>query len=133
MDEKNRNPSVTGGSSLLIIFAVLCLVTFAVLGLATVQADKRLMSDMTDAVSYYHQADDQAQRTLAQLRSGVIPHGVASSGVGIYEWRTEMPNGLVLDCRVRVGQDGEYQILRWASVPGKGWNGDFSLPVWTGE
>ena len=42
MREGKRAPTVVGGSSLLVIFAVLCLTVFAVLSLTQAQADRRL-------------------------------------------------------------------------------------------
>ena len=41
-NEKRALPPAVGGSSLLTVFAVLCLTVFALLSLATVQADARL-------------------------------------------------------------------------------------------
>ena len=51
MDKKHRFsfPAV-GGSSLLVIFAVLCLTVFALLGLSTVQAGQRLSNASAEAV-----------------------------------------------------------------------------------
>ena len=52
----NRQPQriqtpMVGGSSLLVIFAVLCLTVFALLGFSTVQADGRLADSTVQAVS----------------------------------------------------------------------------------
>ena len=74
------SPPVVGGSSLLVIFAVLCLTVFALLGLSTVQADQRLSDASAKAVSDYYGADTQAEQIFAQLRSGQVPQGVAVSG-----------------------------------------------------
>ena len=134
MSRKTGSTGVSmGGSSLLAIFAVLCLVTFAVLGLATVRADQRLMTDMMNAIDYYYQADSKAQLMLSELRDGWEPMGVTEIDDGVYVWTVDSPNGLILDCRVRIYPDGEYEILRWATARETEWQGDFSLPVWTGE
>ena len=69
-DKKRFSPPVVGGSSLLVIFAVLCLTVFALLSLSTVRADVRLSEASAQAVSGYYQADCQAEAILARLRSG---------------------------------------------------------------
>ena len=74
------SPPVVGGSSLLVIFAVLCLTVFALLGLSTVQADRRLSDASAQAVRAYYEADVQAETILAQLREGRMPEGVAVNG-----------------------------------------------------
>ena len=51
MDEKRFAAPAVGGSSLLVIFAVLCLTVFALLGLSTVRADGRLSDASAKAVS----------------------------------------------------------------------------------
>ena len=61
MDEKRFSAPAVGGSSLLVIFAVLCLTVFALLGLSTVQADGRLSGASAEAVSAYYAADCRAE------------------------------------------------------------------------
>ena len=51
MNERQRfSPPAVGGSSLLVIFAVLCLTVFAMLALSTVQANGRLSDASAEAV-----------------------------------------------------------------------------------
>ena len=57
MDEKRFSAPIVGGSSLLVIFAVLCLTVFALLGLSTVQAGGRLSEASAEAVSAYYAGD----------------------------------------------------------------------------
>ena len=65
MTEKRKLSFPTvGGSSLLVIFAVLCLTVFALLTLSTVQANGRLSDRSAQAVLDYYQADTQAERIL---------------------------------------------------------------------
>ena len=70
------SPPAVGGISLLVVFAVLCLTVFALLALATVQADARLAGASAQAVADYYAADCQAQELLARLRCGERPEGV---------------------------------------------------------
>ena len=50
-DRKNAAPAIVGGSSLIMVFAVLCLTVFTLLTLSTVQADRRLSEVTAEAVS----------------------------------------------------------------------------------
>ena len=74
--KRHFSPPMVGGSSLLVIFAVLCLTIFTLLTLSTVQADIRLSEASIQAVTDYYQADLQAEQIFAQLRAGQLPSGV---------------------------------------------------------
>ena len=128
--ESDTFPAV-GGSSLLVIFAVLCLTIFALLGLSTVQAGGRLSQASADAVSAYYQADTQAEEILARLRSGEIPEGVTVSG-DIYSYSCPISDTQTLVVEVRVTQDS-YSVLRWQALSTGEWVPDDSLPVWGGD
>ena len=62
MNGKARfSPPAVGVSSLLVIFAVLCLTVFALLSISTVRADGRLGDKVQTAVIGYYEADFQAE------------------------------------------------------------------------
>jgi hypothetical protein len=66
--EAKRNTKVGAGvSSMLMIFVVLCLTTFAVLSFVTANADRRLTLKTEATASEYYEADAQAEEVLAQL------------------------------------------------------------------
>ena len=118
-----------GGSSLLIIFAVLCLTVFALLGFSTVQAHKRLADVSVQAVSDYYRADSQAEEILAHLRTGEIPEGVTESD-NVYSFHcTISPTQMLL---VEVQKDN-WKILRWQAVSITRWQADESLDLWNGS
>ena len=56
-----------GTSSVLMIFVVLCLTTFAVLSFVTANADARLPEKAVQGVDAYYAADAKAQEALASL------------------------------------------------------------------
>ena len=56
-----------GGTSILAIFVVLCLVTLASLSLVSAQADYGLAKKTAEAAQEYYAADAQAERQLACL------------------------------------------------------------------
>lgn len=132
MDERRRfSPPAVGGSSLLVIFAVLCLTVFAMLALSTVQANGRLSDAAADVVTAYYAADAQAEAILAQLRAGEVPEGVAAHG-DTYTYTCPISDTQALEVEVRLrGRD--YEVLRWQSVSTTSWQADEHLQVWDGQ
>lgn len=131
MDKKHRFsfPAV-GGSSLLVIFAVLCLTVFALLGLSTVQAGQRLSNASAEAVESYYQADARAEEILARLRCGEMPEGVT---VWDDRYAYECPISETRSLQVEVRMNGEeYTVLRWQAVSTVEWETDDNLLVWDG-
>lgn len=130
MRKSNFSGPGVGAASLLTIFAVLCLVVFALLSVATVQADQRLGDQSEAAVLGYYQADAQAEEILAQLRGGKIPAGVSQKD-GVYCYSCAISETQVLAVAVKIA-DGGYEILRWQAVPTAQWQPDAGMPVWNG-
>lgn len=132
MGEKERfSPPAVGGSSLLVIFAVLCLTVFALLGLSGVQAGGRLSDASAQAVSAYYDADCRAEEILAALRQGVVMEGVRREADGIYAYTCPISDTQALEMRVRL--DGEdWSVLRWQAVSTAQWEADESLDLWDG-
>ena len=132
MDKKERVavPAV-GGSSLLVIFAVLCLTIFALLCLSTVQANARLSDASAQAVAGYYRADAQAEEILARLRGGELPDGVICTN-GIYAYSCPISETQALAVEVTLN-GSNYTVLRWQAVSTAQWDPDNSLPVWDGE
>lgn len=132
MAEKRRFsfPAV-GGSSLLVIFAVLALTIFALLSLSTVQADGRLGEQSVRAVAGYYEADCQAEEILARLRQGERPEGVELRG-GIYCYSCPISPTQALEVEVRLDGTG-YIIERWQVVSTVQWQPEDSLSVWDGN
>lgn len=129
--EKSRfSPPALGGSSLLVVFAVLCLTVFALLSLSTVRADGRLGDVAEEAVTGYYQADTQAQEILARLRTGEVPEGVESQG-GTYVYSCPISEVQRLEVQVEILGD-EYIVLRWQASPSGEWTPDNRLEVWDG-
>lgn len=128
---KREAPPAVGGSSLLVIFAVLCFTIFALLGLSTVQADNRLAEASTASVINFYEADARAETILAQLRQGIVPEGVIKEG-DLYRYQCEVSEVQALCVEVQV--DGkDYQILRWQLVSTTEWEEDDSLSLWNGK
>ena len=135
MDEKRFSAPIVGGSSLLVIFAVLCLTVFALLGLSTVQADGRLSDASAEAVSADFAADCQAEAVLARLRAGELPEGVEETATP--EGRicaSTFPISDTQTLAVEVRLEGtDYTVLRWQAVSTADWAADETLDLWEGD
>ena len=132
MDNRSRfSPPLVGGSSLLVIFAVLCLTIFALLGLSTVQADGRLSDTSAEAVSAYYAADCQAEEIFSRLRNGELPAGVTVNGeICSYGCPISETQTLLVELRET---DGSWVVLRWQAVYTADWEPDTKLDLWGGE
>lgn len=127
--QETFSPPAVGGSSLLVIFAVLCLTVFALLSLSSVQAERRLADAAVQSVTDYYEADLQAEAVFARLRSGETVDGVREKD-GIYEFEISISHRQTL--AVRLQRDGEHwSILLWQAVTVEG-EPDDTLDVWKG-
>ena len=133
MDKRERTgPMTVGASSLLVIFAVLCLTVFALLSVSTVQADRRLSDKAADAVADYYAADCQAEEIFAQLRQGEVPLEVTVSG-SVYAYTCAISENQDLQVEVERTETG-WKVLRWQAVSVTQWSEeDRPMEVWDGE
>ena len=114
MNKKWKGITLTGGSSLLVIFAVLCLIVFTLLTLSTVNASRNLADRSHDAVAAYYEADARAEEIYAQLRAGNVPEGVVVEG-NLY--RYECPISDTQSIHVTLScTEGQWNVLEWRSV-----------------
>lgn len=129
--ERRMSTPIVGGSSLLVIFAVLCLTVFALLGLSTVQAGGRLSQTMADSVSAYYEADCMAEELYARLRSGEMPAEVTRTG-DTYAYTCPISDTNELQVELRQNGD-QWEVIRWQAVSTVAWESDDSLNLWDGE
>ena len=129
MDKKRMPMPSVGASSLIIIFAVLCLTVFALLSLSTVQANSRLCDQAIRSVTDYYEADCRAEKLLAELRNGEMPDDVwEQDGTYCYS----CPISEMQELEVEIDAD-DYTVLRWQAVPSSEWQAEDFLEVWDGE
>lgn len=120
-----------GLSSLLVIFAVLCLVVFSLLAVSTAQADRRLSQQALDTTDARYRAELEADTLIARLRNGEIPREVTHNN-GIYAFRCPISNTQALEVELYMEGD-DYKVLRWQTVSVTQWQTDDKLPVWDGQ
>ncbi len=61
--------SGVGSASILVIFVILCLVSFATLSIVSANADYKLSKKVLDRTTAYYEASNQVEETLARLDS----------------------------------------------------------------
>lgn len=123
------SPPMVGGSSLLVIFAVLCLAVFALLSVSAVQAERRLADAAVRSVTDYYEADLLAEEIFARLRNGENPAGVRQTG-DCYEFAVPVSDRQTLLVQLRRRED-RWEILRWQAVT-EDVESDDTLDVWKG-
>lgn len=130
MDDRRTSFPTVGGSTLLVVFAVLCLTVFALLSLSTAQSGHRLAQRSAQSAAEYYEADAAAEEILALLRAGQMPDGVTEEN-GVYTYTCALSDTQSLEVAVRF-TDGGFTVLRWQAVSTADWEADGSLDLWTG-
>lgn len=95
MNEKHRTVMNTGTVSLIMIFAVLALVTFALLSCSSASAQWRLAQKMADRTSVYYEAERQAAQILEQLdvwQEQLAGQGKTASKQELELWIQKLPD-----------------------------------------
>ena len=67
MSKKDNFPLNIGMSSILLIFVVLCLISFSILSIASANADKKLSQKILNRSIAYYNACNQAEETLKNI------------------------------------------------------------------
>ncbi len=113
---KDRSRRFVGGSSLLMIFAVLCLTVFALLAVGSARSAARLSDASADACAAYYSADVKAEEIFARIREGNIPDGVTADGGNVYSYSVAISDGLDLSVSVRQNEDGGWTVVSRRTV-----------------
>lgn len=138
MSSKNKSngfPNI-GLSSLLIVFLILCLTTFALLALSTAKSDDTLSKKLADHRTDYYAASSQAEEILAQIDAileqkqnqslaGTDFSNIDNTSISInteenldvLSYSVPMKNGQLLSVKLQITGPEEsehyYKILEW--------------------
>ncbi len=105
-----------GAASLLVIFVSLLLGVFSLTVLGAAAQDKRAAEASAGAAAAYYTADSEAERILAEIRSGELPAGVKKQG-DRYFYTCPITDSLTLEAEIV--KDGEgWHIVRCQAVSG---------------
>lgn len=131
-----------GISSMLFIFIILCIVSFAVLSLASAQSDYRLSKKVYDHTKAYSEACNEAEERIANTDAtlkALYETGISRTGyfdkVG-KKMAFSIPVSTILTLEVELkinypenSGDCFYEITRWELVTDGSLEYDESLPV----
>ena len=123
--------SIVGASSLVVIFAILCIIIFALLSVSTANAEEALSINSAEHVKAYYAADAEAEMILAEIRAGNMPDSVKRTG-NLYEYACRIDENQELQVEVLVEEE-KYTVERWQTVYTGEWQNDDSLNVWDGQ
>ncbi len=132
MRDKRRKMALpaSGGSALLVIFAVLALTVFSLLSLSTALAEKRLSVAAAESAAAYYAADAAAEEIFARLRRGETAEIVQEQN-GQYSYACPVTE--TQELQVTLQKEGEsWRVLRWQTVSSARWEEDENLQVWDG-
>ena len=128
--EKTPFPTV-GASSLLVIFAVLCLTVFAMLTLNTAQSATKLSVLSAENTVAYYSAELEANEILARLRNGEHVQDVIIDG-NVYSYSCKISDVQVLNVTVKIDSANDYTVLKWQRASAKGFEADDLIDIWDG-
>lgn len=131
MNKSKRGITLVGGSSLLVIFSVLCLTVFALLTLSTVKADIRIADASIQSIKEYYRADCEAETILAELRRGTVLEGVEKDG-NLYAYSCKVSDTQVLSVIAEVEEES-YTIYQWKVILTEQWSPEEYIKVWMPE
>ena len=84
MRKKKRMGLNIGTSSILLVFVLLCMVTFAALSYVSANADYKLSRSLADRTSAYYDAVNSAEEALALLDEQLAQLAADSAGTSAY-------------------------------------------------
>ena len=141
MNKRQKAGLGVGGSSLLMVFIIVCLTTFATLSLVSANADDKLSIKTAETVSAYYDADGRAaervQAIEALVQAGqseqIAAHGLAETTAAGYAFTEAINDRQSLEVTLAVGPTG-LRIAAWRVVNTGDWNGDGQLlDIWDGQ
>lgn len=125
-------PLQIGTSFMLLIFVILCMVTFAVLSLSSSMKDYEYSMKNAERTTEYYESCNQAEEKLAQidedLKNNVVSDEIIKFAVSVNE-----SESLQVILETRPQQFPRYSIITWKQVSDHEWSGDQSLPVLGGK
>lgn len=151
-EETGRKANI-GSSSLILIFIVMCLVTFGMLSLSAAKNQLDLARRNGEAVTEYYRADSEAEafyemvsektdlvlnksRDLEEraslLKSELGEFYQADAGAALTEIPMERAQALRVELSVSLEDQGTIEVKQWKVIQTEDFEIDQSMPVWTG-
>ena len=125
MRKDTFSPPAIGGSTLLVIFALLAMCVFAVLSLSTAQSAAKLSEVSAQAVEDFYAADLQAEKQFIKLKN-------TETKPGEYSFSCQISENRHLLVRVRFN-GADWEVLQWQSVSAEDPQIQETLSLWDGK
>lgn len=140
-----------GSSSLILIFIVMCLVTFGMLSLTSAKSDLSLANRNADAVTEYYRADTEGE-AFYRMVAGEVKTACANGtgheerlamlekalgeyyrdGVAVTEVAMERAQALHIELEPDLNGEGSVRVVKWNVIQTEDYEIDNSMPVWSG-
>lgn len=138
MSKNRRGILTTGITSILMVFMILCLVTFSVLALSSAKADMKYSEQTAQRTKAYFDAEFRMNQKLKDI-DGELWEQYNNDSEFWEKDRTivfsePIDDTAVLEVELRIVDPAEtggklYRIERWQSLAVEEWNPDMTLPV----
>ena len=147
---KRKYPTINiGSSSMLVVFIILCLVTFSVLSVASANNDRKYSEKIADRTTAYYEASNKAEELLSQIddklkqvyeqyNAGYLSQvpdvltsidGIDTSGFPSVSFSVPINDTQTLSVSLLIQipeKEGDtfYTITSWKEISTEVWNGD---------
>lgn len=132
MNNDKRSGSHIGSASIMLIFAVLSIISFATLTLVNSKADYNLSNNLYERHKQYYEACHRGNAFVAAVNSGFIDNeknGIISESVPITDNQT-LDIAIMLNSSKSIhNSDNIYPVVMWRVVNHDDLEYDYSLPV----
>ena len=132
MNVKRKRGANVGSASILLIFTVLSLISFATLSLVNSKADYNLSSNLAERQSAYYKACHSGQAFVAAVNSGYetgIEDGIIKESVPINDNQSLDIALIVNSAKNSLNLDNSKNIVQWQVVNNSDYDYDTTLPV----
>ena len=121
-------PLQIGTSFMLLVFIILCMVTFAVLSLSNSMKDYEYSKKNAERTTAFYEANNLAEEKLAEIDQALMNGEVSEETV---EFSVPMNDSESLEIVLEThpGQNPRYSIVTWKQISSQEWSGDQTLPV----
>lgn len=140
-----------GSSSLILIFIVMCLVTFGMLSLTSAKSDLSLAKRNADAVTEYYRADSEGEAFYRMVeaavksacegaeteaaRTDLLKEALGAyyrDGAAVTEVAMARAQALHIELKPDLKGGGAVKVARWKVIQTEDYEIDDSMPVWSG-
>lgn len=132
MSSKKRGTSHVGSASILLIFAVLAIISFATLALVNSRADYKLSDNLSQRHEAYYEACHKGNAFIAAVNSGYdigMEDGIIKESIPISDNQSLDITITTKNTKNSTNSDNKVAVTRWQIVNHSDFSYDTTLPV----